>query len=982
MKFQLLGPVDLYQCGQARPLGGPRQRAVLVALLLHANEEVATNKLLELVWSDVPSSARSNLRTYLTRLRRILRLPGEPESRLQTRRGGHMVTVQPGELDVATFTDLAARGEQSADALAACRYFERALGTWHGRALENVALGPMLEAEATQLEARRERVYEQYLQAKLSLGQHAELLPELRAQLLRNPLWERPASMLMVALDRSGQRSEALTVFRRMRKLLIEELGVEPSAELRELHRRLLAGEDSGSAVGRPSVSTAKRDKRAVTDTVTSTARPPERETRGAGKALRRVSRRRHRARTADHSHRAPFADRAADSPAQLPVDLPTFSGRSAELAELLGGESRRNRSIIAIDGMAGVGKTTLAVHAAHLLAAQFPDGQLFLDLHGHTQGVRPLDPHEALDQLLRLFGVPTNQFPATEVRASMYRSLLAHRKMLVVLDNAQSEAQVSPLLPGAGASRTIVTSRKRLTGLRHAHPLSVDVLPPAEAVTLFGSICTPARLVGQPPELVEEIVELCGRLPLAIWIAAGRLRNRRFWTPVDLRERLIDQQQRLTELHFGEHGVAAAFNLSLADLEPVERQVITALGLYPGTSIELNAAAALAGLDVATTDRVLEQLVDAHLLRQRGPTRYELHNLMRAFMIQRAQGQRIEERRDAVRRLLDYYLHTADAADQLLQTVRTRTGPSPADPVVVPLKFAAIDEALAWCDQVRPDFLHLIGAAERYGLLEHLWQFTVRMEGYIDLRHHWVDGIAAYEIALDAARRLADRPLESELLMGLAFGATQLEQYEQAISYHTAALSVCGEIGSHYTEGLCALALAKIHRRLRHHDQAVAYHRHALEIYQRVDDASAICVTLDHLGDTYREMGQLDPAIECYRQALRYSELVGDDYAAARYLIHLGEISNRVGRHDEANSVARRALTILARPGDQYGEAHPLAAPKSAAFTGETEARAWLYLNRAQEMLIKLTDGRADDLRTYLARLDCWTPIVHAAPQ
>ncbi|MET0132343.1 MAG: BTAD domain-containing putative transcriptional regulator [Kibdelosporangium sp.] len=978
VEFRLLGPVAVYLRGQARPLGGPRQRAVLVALLLHANDEVRTNQLLELVWSDVPSSAESNLRTYLTRLRRILRVPGEQESRLQTRRGGHLVTVRPGELDVATFTDLATKGEQAGDNSVACQYFERALNTWRGRALENVALGPLLEAEATQLEVQREHIREQYLRARLALGQHAELLPELRALLLRNPLWERLAGMLMVALYRSGQRTEALNVFRQTRTRLVEELGVEPGTELRDLHQRLLAGDDPGDS-GVLSVLSGSlptpRPARTEVSTTEAAAKPPDRPARMTGTTSPHGIRLRHPARPPVPA--VPGHGPVAERPAQLPVDLPTFTGRKAELADLVelpasSEELPDNRAIITIDGMAGIGKTTLAVHAAHWLAPHYPDGQLFLDLHGHTRGVDPLDPNEALDRMLRALGVSANEFPpSTEARASMYRSLLASRKMLIVLDNAHSEAQVRPLLPGAGGSRTLITSRRRLTGLPHAHPLSVDVLPSAEAIALFTRISTPRRLASEPSELIEEIAELCGRLPLAIRIAAVRLRDRPFWTLAHLRDRLADQQQRLTELHSGENGVAAAFNLSVADLEPDKQRALTMLGLNPGTNIELNAAAALAGMSVPTADRLLEELVDAHLLRQTAPGRYELHNLMRAFMMERASAGDPQEIRHAIRRLLDYYLHTADATDQLIQPVRPRAELQPPDPVVVPLRFADINQALSWCDQTHPDFLHLVRAAEKHDLLTHAWQLPMRMESYIDIRNHWVEGTAAYEIALRAARRLEDRSAENELLMGLAFGWAQLQSYQKAIGYYTAAIEVCQEIGNNYAEGFSAMGLAEVYRRLHRFADAVLYHKRALEAYRRTGDTYAVCVSLDCLGNTYRDLGRVDEAVECYRQAYLDSERIGNTFGAGRYLLNLGRTHQMLGRYDESSATAEQALARCVQAGDRHGEAYALTMLAQAeAVLGEPGPARAKFVT-AQRILHELGDDREAEVRTYLAGLD-----------
>ncbi len=837
--FRVLGPVGVHLSGQARPVGGPRQRAVLVALLLHANEELSTARLSELVWHDMPTSAPSNLRTYLTRLRRILRVPGEPESRLQTRRGGHLVRVHPGELDLATFTELAAKGEQATDRVTACHYFESALATWRGRALDTVALGPLLEAEATRLEARREQIREQYLMTRLALGQHAEVLPELRALLLRNPFRERLAAMLMLALHRCGRRTEALTVFRQTRDRLIEELGIEPGTELRELHQCLLSGKDL-----REDLIIAVAGPSSVLGGHAGEAGEPATPDGAASPVL--------------PSPRPAFNDRPRpDRPAQLPADLPTFTGRVAELAELLGGFPSGTRpggspAITTVDGMAGVGKTTLAVHAAHHLASGFPDGQLFVDLRGHASGVGPLSPHEALGQMVHALGVPEQDIPGdTTARTNLFRSLLADRAALVLLDDAHSEAQVRPLLPGAGVSRALITSRRRLPGLSQAHPVSLDVLPLTDALALFTRITGPRRLTGERPGLIAEVVRLCGQLPLAVRIAATRFRDRPSWTLEHLRDRLRDHRRRLRELRSGGNDVSTAFTVSMAQVAPDARRLLTLLGLNPGTSVHLNAAAALAGLNVSTAEHVLEELVDAHLLRQPDPHRYEMHDLMAAYITDRARAEHRTESRAAMRRLLDYYLHTADATDRLIHATPPRTALEPPDPVVVPLTFKDVQQALSWWDDAYPHLRRLVKSAEEHALDSHAWQLPLRLAGYFDLRGHWGEAIAVYETALAAARRLGERAAENELLLGIAFGRAQLHQYRSAADHYIAALDICREIGNRYAEGFAAMALAEVYRRLRRHDEAERYHRLAVDVYGGFGSDDAISTTLSLLNST-----------------------------------------------------------------------------------------------------------------------------------
>ena len=592
MEFQVLGPVEMRLAGRRAPLGGPRQRAVLGALLLHANTEVDTRTLLRLVWMDTPDSARSNLRTYLTRLRRTLHVPGEPVSRLRTGADGYAVTVHPGELDLADFTEHAAAGERAAEPGAASAHLARALAAWRGPALADVAASPLLDAEATGLEARREYVRERLLRTRLALGRHAELLPELRALTARDPLAEDRAALLMLALHRCGRRAEALEVYRRTRAALVEATGLEPGAELREVHARLLAGE------------------------ATTVSAP-------------------------------------APSPAQLPADPEPFVGRAAELAVLA-----EHRRVVVVDGMVGVGKTALAVHAAHRIAAEYPDGLLFLDLHGSTPGTPPVPAVDALAHLLRSLDVPETAIPpGAAARSALWRSTVAGRRVLVVLDDAHSADQAEPLLPGAGRSRVLITSRRRLSRVGQAYSLSLDVPTREDAVALFEAVSGRAAV---PDAQASAAVELCGRLPLAVRAVAALLRDRPSWTVEHLVRRIADERGLLTELDSAVPRLAEALDASVAALRGDQRRMLELLGLHLGGDVETQAAAALAEVGVPTADRLLEDLVDARLLRQSGPGRYRLHVLVRVLVRGRAGLLDRPSLRLAMHRLLDHYLvHT-----------------------------------------------------------------------------------------------------------------------------------------------------------------------------------------------------------------------------------------------------------------------------------------------------------------------------------
>ena len=585
VKFRVLGPVEVRVAGRQAPLGGPRQRAVLGALLLQANTDLSVRTLLRSVWADTPVSARSNLRTYLTRLRRALHVPGEPESRLRAGATGYAVTVLPGELDLADFAAHTVAAERAAAAEAAVTHWAQALAVWRGAALAGISAGPLLAAEAARLDARREFVRERLLRTRLHLGEHAELVPELRALLVRDPLAEDWTMLLMLALHRCGRRAEALEVYRGTRAALVDTTGIEPGPELRDLHACLLADQ------------------------------------------------------------------RVPVTPAQLPAPPTPFTGRARELAEITAG----HRAVV-VDGMVGVGKTALVVHAAHRLAADHPEGLLFIDLHGSNPAVTPpLPPAEALARMLCSLDVPPAVIPdGTAARAALWRSTVAGKRVVVVLDDAHSAEQVEPLLPGAGESRVLVTSRRRLPRLGQAYPLSLDVLPPSDAAALFTAV---SGRTAEPEPMVAAAADLCGGLPLAVRAAADRLRDRPSWTVEYLVRRLADERRLLAELDSAAPTLVTALAASQAALRDDQRQMLDLLGLHLGPDVRTEAAAVLAEVSVPVADRLLEDLVDARLLRQTAPGRYRLHSLVRAYVRGRAAVLDRPALRRALHRLLEHYL-------------------------------------------------------------------------------------------------------------------------------------------------------------------------------------------------------------------------------------------------------------------------------------------------------------------------------------
>ena len=544
----------------------------------------------------------------------------------------------------------------------AAEVLAEALELWRGRALADVPPSALVTAEADRLEESRLSVLELRIEADLGCGRPAQLVPELRRLLSDHPLREGLWALLIRALDGAGRHAEALAAYGQVREVISEELGVDPGPELQGLYQAMLTADaDAGP---RP------RAAAAAPATAPSPAPP-------AGSPAEATHR---RAGPGSSSRRAP---------AQLPADVADFTGRAAPLERLCGLVSgARERAsgavtVAVVAGTPGLGKTTLAVHAAHRLRPDFPDGQLYVSLRGGSDHPVPAD--EVLARFLRDLGVDGARVPVDpEERAAMYRTRLAERQMLIVLDDARDAAQVRPLLPGTGSSAVIVSSRHRLSDLAGSRLIDLDVLDEGEAAELFTRIIGTDRAEAEPGP-ARDVLGVCAGLPLAIRIAGARLAARRVWTVRTLADRLADQRRRMDELTAGDLAMRACFQVSFDALphrngtsaDPA--RAFRLLGVWQGPSIGLPAAAALIGQPEWPVADALEVLVDAHLLESPAPDRYRLHDLLRDYAADRARAddppQAVE---DAVRRVLDWYLRTADAAAGLVAPYRDR---APLDP-------------------------------------------------------------------------------------------------------------------------------------------------------------------------------------------------------------------------------------------------------------------------------------------------------------
>ncbi|MFI6084194.1 AfsR/SARP family transcriptional regulator [Streptomyces sp. NPDC051217] len=607
LRFGVLGPVRAWRDGELLPSGSPQQRALLAALLLRDGRTATAGELIDAIWGEsAPSQALAAVRTYASRLRKVLS-PGV----LVSESGGYALYTRPDALDLSMAQELAAAAEKertSGNRQQARVLINKALGLWDGEPLASVP-GPYAETERARLDEWRLQLVEGRLGIDLELGRHAEAVSELTALTAAHPLRERLRELLMLALYRSGRQAEALAVYADTRRLLADELGVDPRPELSRLQHRILRADAELAC--------------------------PVEET-------------------------APVA--TFTRPAQLPATVPDFTGRELfvrELGRRLASAEGSVMAVSALAGIGGVGKTTLAVHVAHAARPRFPDGQLYVDLQG--AGARFAEPEAVLGSFLRALGTPDSAIPdSLDDRSALYRSALDGRRVLILLDNARDAAQVRPLLPGTEGCAALVTSRVRMVDLEGAHLVDLDVMSPEEALQLFTRIVGEER-VNSEREAALDVVAACGFLPLAIRIAASRLAARRTWTVSVLAAKLADERRRLDELQAGDLAVKATFELGYGQLEPAQARAFRLLGLADGPDISLAAAAAVLDLPPHETEDLLESLVDTSLVESAAPGRYRYHDLVRLYA--RACADRDEQPPAgmdlALSRLLDFYLAT-----------------------------------------------------------------------------------------------------------------------------------------------------------------------------------------------------------------------------------------------------------------------------------------------------------------------------------
>jgi tetratricopeptide (TPR) repeat protein/transcriptional regulator with XRE-family HTH domain len=611
-----------------------------------------------------------------------------------------------------------------------------------------------------------------------------------------------------------------------------------------------------------------------------------------------------------------------------LPRDIASFTGRQRELDQLTDAAAGAGGvvSIHAIGGMAGIGKTAFAVHAAHRLADKFPGGQIFLPLNGHTPGQLPADPAEALASLLAAVGVPASRVPSgLEARAALWRDRAAGHRLLVILDDAVSSEQVTPLLPGAGGSLVLVTSRRHLSALE-ATPVSLDTLRPDEAAVLLVRLAGRSGLTADDPA-VAELGHLCGFLPLAIGMVARQLRHHPAWTAAERSAELRSAADRIAVLVTENLSVAAAFDLSYTDLTSDQQRLFRRLGLHPGADIDGYAAAVLAGISLAAAHRGLEDLYDQYLLTEPAPGRYRMHDLIREHA--RAVAGRIDSSQDqdqAVARLLDYYEHTAARAGALIAR-QPRPAPAAGDRVVPPAVYQVIDtvQALAWLRAERANLVTCLDLAASTGQHARVIALAAGLSEVMLRDGPWADAIAWHTAAIAAAEQLGNRLAQAGALIDLGILRRLTDDYPAAAQAHEQALSIYRDHGDRLGQGNALNELAAARQMSGDYRAAAGELEQALGIFRQIGNRLGQANALNRLGDVRQHMGDYLAAAQAHEQALGIFRQVGNRLGQANALNRLGEMRHHTGDYLAAADNLEQALGIFRELEDRLGEANAL---------------------------------------------------------
>ena len=909
IRYAVLGPIRAWRGDKELDLEGPKQRAVLAALLLSANRVVPASAIVDGVWGEhAPTAAAHLVHTYVSRLRRVLEPGGGSRGpgRVLARSGsGYVLRLEPGQLDLDQFTARLRQARacrQAGDLAGAVDALTAALAALAGPPLAGVP-GPLADSERTRLAELHWAAVEDRAGALLELGRHNELTGDLAALAAEHPLRERIWALLMTALYRAGRQAEALAAYDRARKLLAEELGIDPGPELQRLQQQILT-RDAGLIAAR-------------------------RAGGGEGTVV----------------------------PRQLPAGSAHFVGRSAELSQLNASLAATCRSggavvICAIDGIAGIGKTTLAVHWAHQVTDQFPGGQLYVNLRGFDPGRMPTEPAEALRGFLEALGLPPDRFPRDlDARAALYRTMLAGRQVLVVLDNARDATQVRPLLPGSARCLVVVTSRYRLTSLfthEGAHQLALDRLNAQESRALLAERLGAGRVIAEP-DAAAELIESCEGLPLALAIAAARAASHPGFPLAGLAAELRREPTRLDALDGGEPqaSLRAMLSWSVDALSPPVAAVFGLLGLAPGPDISLPAAASMIAQPAGRALVMLRELENAHLLTEHTLGRYRMHDLVRLYAAEHAERAHPQPScQAALRRLTGFYTHTAHGGDLLLAPHRPPlTGLIDAVPGCQPQPLTELKQAQEWFASEHACLLAAQKLAASQGWDHVVWQLAWGLTTFHRRQGRLYDQVATWRAGLDAARNSGDRAAQMQAHTYFGEACALAERHEEALHHFRQGLALAEDYGDLRSQAHAHSALTELWEHQGDDQRALAHATHALALYQDLDDPVMQARMGGDVGWYHARLGNYEQARDHCHAALILHRRHRDREAVAATLDSLGYIAHHAGHPAQALRYYREALDIFRGLGDTYREAEILSclAQAHAALGERSQARdAW----------------------------------------
>jgi DNA-binding SARP family transcriptional activator len=927
MRINLLGPVEVVRDGSPRPVPGLRRRAVLAVLALRRGEVVGVERLVDSVWAaGAPSTVANSLQQHVSQLRQLL---GD-RAAIVARSPGYLLPAETTETDVAVVEQLIREAAGTADPATRAGRLRAALALWRGASLADVAGLPWLDDQARRLDELRLRARRDLAEAEQEIGNDAALLPELAELAAAHPFDEQLHGRLILALYRAGRQADALGAYQRLRERLRSELGIDPSPPLRRLETAIL--------------------RQDVTLAPPAETNPPA------------------------------VPPRAVRVPAQLPAAVSAFTGRDHELGVLdaaLDGAGDGAMVIAAVSGGGGIGKTTLAVHWAQRAAAGFPDGQLYVNLRGFGPDATVADPGQVVRGFLDAFGVPASSVPAgLAAQAALYRSLVAGRRVLVLLDNARDAAQIRPLLPGSPGCLVLITSRSLLTPLIAAEgalPVPLDVLSADEARLLLARRLGAARVAAEPAAATE-IVTRCARLPLPLVIVAARAATRPTLPLGSLAAELRDHRGDLAVFQGGDENtdVRAVLSWSYRRLSEPAARLFRLLGLHPGPDAGVAHAAALTGAAPGPARRLLAELAEASLITETTGDRFTMHDLLRAYAGECAREQ---PEPDSRRRLLDHLLYSVQACGRVQYGEWQKLDLPPAGPDVPVQRFADPAAANAWYTAEQRVLSAAITQAAATGFEGHAWRIAWSLSLIMEAHALWREAATVQRIGLDAATRTGDRIGQAHAEHGLGMAYSWLGRDDEALTHLTRARAAFAALGDHSHQAQVCFGIGLVYD--RRGDDAAARDESALalRLYRESGDRRGQALALGNMGWSMARLGDLGPALIHCRESLALHQELGDIQGTAGSWDSLGLVHQRSGRLDDAATCYRAAVELWRRLANDFQRADTLTrlGDVHAAAAEVDEAReCWA---QSLAILEDLEHADADAVRGRLAPPQAVTP-------